>query len=332
MTGTYILDFFNDPQDILDSFLPYYQTAELLDVSDPNQIMDLFEKLKASGIFLWQEVEQFGSYYYQKNKSQAALQNLCQPAVDRWKHRYEIAVSDYKTAKEMLARTKKTRDAVLIANAENELKEAKTEKDFLELFKKDLGTYVRQYEFMSQIVDYNDQSFEKLSSYARELRPMLRESLEEEDPIDLYNVELSHYRLSKIRQQDLRLNPDGDHLLDPAGEFGSGRAKDKKEDKLSHIIEQLNELFETEGLSDEDMVNYAHTVKDKIRENERVMSQLENNKDDRQLLHGDLPDAVIDAILDSSDVHQNLKMQLLSNEQKASKFTKLILSLLREAV
>jgi len=44
VTGTYILDFFNDPQDILDSFLPYYQTAELLDVSDPNQIMDLFEK------------------------------------------------------------------------------------------------------------------------------------------------------------------------------------------------------------------------------------------------------------------------------------------------
>ena len=32
-----MLDFFNDPQDILDSFQPYYQTAELADVSDPNQ-------------------------------------------------------------------------------------------------------------------------------------------------------------------------------------------------------------------------------------------------------------------------------------------------------
>ncbi|TXL23352.1 restriction endonuclease subunit R, partial [Methylococcaceae bacterium HT2] len=34
-TGTFILDFFNDPDDILEAFQPYHQTAELDDVSDP---------------------------------------------------------------------------------------------------------------------------------------------------------------------------------------------------------------------------------------------------------------------------------------------------------
>ncbi|WP_422595436.1 type I restriction enzyme subunit R domain-containing protein [Pseudomonas sp.] len=43
--GTFILDFFNEPQEILDSFQPYFQTAELADVSNPDLIFDLFEKL-----------------------------------------------------------------------------------------------------------------------------------------------------------------------------------------------------------------------------------------------------------------------------------------------
>ncbi len=50
-SGTFVLDFFNDPEDILAAFQPYYQTAELADVSNPDQIFDLFEKLKASKIF-----------------------------------------------------------------------------------------------------------------------------------------------------------------------------------------------------------------------------------------------------------------------------------------
>ena len=58
---------------------------------------------------------------------------------------------------------------MLIANAENCLKDCQKEKDALEIFKKDLGTFVRFYEFMSQIVDYDDTGLEKLALYARNL-------------------------------------------------------------------------------------------------------------------------------------------------------------------
>ena len=105
----------------------------------------------------------------------------------------------------MFERTKRTQDAVLIANAENNFKDCKQKKDALEIFKKDLGAVVRFYEFMSQIVDYDDKVLEKLSLYARNLRPMLREAETDEADIDLSNVVLSHYRLSKIRQQDIQL-------------------------------------------------------------------------------------------------------------------------------
>ena len=327
-TGTYILDFFNDPQDILDAFQPYYQTAELADVSDPNLIFDLFDKLRAEGIFLWQEVEQFCDAFFVKSKSNAAIANICKPAVERWNIRYKSAVEAFNQAKEMFERTKLTGDAVLIANAENSFKECKREKDALEIFKKDLGTFVRFYEFMSQIVDYNDKDLEKLSLYARNLRPMLRESVQDGDDIDLSNVMLSHYRLSKIRQQHLALKEDApDYQLEPGAELGTAKPRNRKEDLLSQIIVRLNELFITDNLTDQDLVSYAYTIRDKVKENQSVMHQIANNTPEQAML-GDFPKAIDDAILGSSEAHKEQVMQLLSDPKRSAEFAKLIFELL----
>ncbi len=329
--GTFVLDFFNDPEEILASFQPYYQTAELADVSDPGLIFDLNEKLRAERIFLWQEVEQFCEAFLQKSKSNAAIANICKPAVERWQLRYKSAIDAYKLAKEMFERTKKTKDPVLIANAENSFKECKAEKDALEIFKKDLGTFVRFYEFMSQIVDYDDKDLEKLCLYARNLRPMLRESLIDEDAIDLDNVILSHYRLSEIRRQDLKLQENSpDYQLEPGEGLGTAKAKDKKEEFLSLIINRLNELFITDELTNKDLVNYAYTIRDKISENELVMMQIANNTPEQALL-GDFPKAVDDAVMDSSEAHQNQMMQLLSDPAKAAGFARVVYDLLKVA-
>ncbi|MBC8438580.1 MAG: type I restriction endonuclease subunit R [Deltaproteobacteria bacterium] len=330
-SGTFVLDFFNEPEDILESFQPYYQTAELADVSDPDLIFDLFDKLRAAGIFLWHEVEQFCEAFLQKSKSNAAIANICKPAVERWKIRYKSAVEAYSQAKNMFERTKKTDDSVLIANAENSFKECKKEKDALEIFKKDLGTFVRFYEFMSQIVDYDNKDLEKLSLYARNLRPMLRESLIDEDDIDLNNVVLSHYRLSEMRRQDLKLKEDaGEYKLKPGEGFGTAKPKDIKEAFMSQIISRLNELFITAQLTDKDLVNYVYTIRDKISENKLVMMQIANNTPEQAML-GDFPKAVDDAVMDSSEVHQNQMMQLLSDPLKAAGFARVVFDLLKMA-
>jgi type I restriction enzyme R subunit len=328
-TGTFVLDFFNDSEEILAAFQDYFQTAELEDVSDPNLIFELFDKLRAAGIFSWSEVEQFCDAFFVKNKSNAAIANICKPAIERWSKRYKSAIEAYKQAREMFERTKKTNDAVLIANAENSLKDCKKEKDALEIFKKDLGTFVRFYEFMSQIVDYSDKDLEKLSLYARNLRPMLRESVVDEDDIDLSNVELSHYRLSKIKQQHIKLQiDDPDSKLEPGEGMGSATAKDKKEELLSQLISKLNELFITDNLTENDMVNYAYTVRDKVSENALVMEQLKNNSPEQAML-GDFGKAIDDAILDSNEAHQNQMMQLLSDPVKSAGFSKLVFDMLR---
>jgi type I restriction enzyme R subunit len=329
-TGTFILDFFNEPEEILTSFQPYFQTAALADVSDPDLIFDLFDKLRAAGIFTWTEVEQFCDAFFQKSKSNAAIANICKPAIERWQKRYKSVVEAYKQAKTIFERTKATRDAVLIANAENSFKQCKLEKDALEIFKKDLGTFVRFYEFMSQIVDYDDKELEKLSLYARNLRPMLRETVMDDDDIDLNSIVLSHYRLSKIRQQALAMQESGDYKLEPGDEAGTAKAKDKKVEFLSPIVYRLNALFITDHLTENDMVNYAHTIRDKVRENELVMRQLANNSAEQAML-GDFPKAVDDAILDSNEVHCNQMMQLLSDPKKAAGFAKVVFDLLTAA-
>ncbi|MGO2331708.1 MAG: type I restriction endonuclease subunit R [Pseudoalteromonas nigrifaciens] len=327
-TGTFVLDFFNAPEDILEAFQPYYQTAELADVTDPQVVFDLFEKLRASGIFLWSEVEQFCAAFFTKNKSNAAISNIIHPAKERWQKRYASAIEAYIKAKEMFERTKKTEDAVLIANAETSFKECKQEKDRLEIFKKDLGSFTRFYEFMSQLVEYDDKELEKLSLFARHLRPLLREKIVTEDELDLDNVVMSHYRLSKIRQQDIQLKEgEPDYKLEPSNDVGSAKAKDKKEAFLSQIIDKLNEVFITDNLTNKDMLNYAFTVRDKLTENASVMSQIANNSPEQAML-GDFPQAMDDAILGSSDAHQEQMMQLLSDPARNQQFQRVIFDML----
>jgi len=283
------------------------------------------------GIFTWKEVEQFADAFFQKSKSPAALANICKPAVERWQVRYTEAVKAYKQGRDEFERTKKTGDSVLIGNAETRFKEAKQVKDGLDIFKKDLGTFVRFYEFMSQIVDYDDKDLEKLSLYARNLRPMLRESFEDDDPIDLSNVEMELYRLTKQRQQHLQMDEaDGDYGIKGGEAAGTAKAKDKKEERLSLIIDRLNELFITDQLTKDDLVNYAETIRDKVKENDSVMKQIANNTDEQAML-GDFPKAIDEAIMDSSEAHQNQMFQLLGDPKKAKSFARIVFELLKVA-
>ena len=330
-TGVYILDFVNDPAEIKEAFMPYYQTAELADVSDPNKVFDLSDKLRESKIFTTSEVNTFWDVFRIESKSAAAVANVCKPAVQRWNNQYKEATAELVVKKDMAKRAKKSDDPVLMANADKELKEVTTIIDKLGLFKKDLITYVRFYEFMSQILDYADPYLEKLCLYARNLAPMLRESMIHEDEIDLHNVELSHYRLSVVSKQNLGLaTADCPTELEPGEGLGSGKGKDIKEEFISQIITRLNEVFITDELTDKDMINYAFAIRDKISEDIAVMLQIKNNTPEQALL-GDFPKAMESAVMDSSEAHQNQMHQLLSDTTKAAGFARVVFSMLQGA-
>ena len=88
---TFVLDFVNDPEEIKASFEPYFKTAQLSGVSDPNVVHDLQSKLDSAGIYLISEIDTFVKAYFSKTGTQKDLQAAIAPSVDRFRGRLNVA-------------------------------------------------------------------------------------------------------------------------------------------------------------------------------------------------------------------------------------------------
>jgi type I restriction enzyme R subunit len=320
---TFVLDFMNKPEEILVAFQPYYKTAKLEDVSNPNLVYELKDKLDGQDIYRWEEVEAFVKAFFSDKASQAQLMHHCRPARERFSFRYKQVMAVVREAEELLREAKKTGNEVVIKNAQNSYSEAKKGKDVLDIFKRDLKRFTRFYEFVSQIIDFDDEELEKLSIYGRHLLPLLREERLDDD-VDLADIEMTHYRLAKKREEQIKLENEDGTLRPPSDE--SANPKDRETEKLSEIVARMNKLFEGE-FTDGDALSYARTIVTKLRENERVMTQLRENKPD-QAMKGDFPTAVEDAVIESMETHSELAKQFLGKERVRKGFAKLVMDLI----
>ena len=324
---TFILDFFNEPEDILEAFAPYYCKAELADVSDPNVVYDLQRGLDASGIYHWPEVEAFAMAFFNPKAPASSLSYHCRPAQDRFKQRYLAILEQLQVWKEARDTAERNGDEKGRQRAEQELKEAGTTRDELDLFRKNLASFVRTYEFLSQIVHFDDPELEQLCVYAKHLHPLLRIDRLDEDDIDVSELALTHYRLTKRAEHQLRLEEEqGDYGLTPVSEVGSGKPHDPEKQRLAEIIDRLNDLYGAE-VSDDDQLHFANGIADRIERDEVVMAQVRGHSED-QVMHGLFPKKVTDAVLDALSDHEKLSMPLLESEEAGRQFALLILKLL----
>jgi type I restriction enzyme R subunit len=327
---TFILDFFNEPQDILDAFLPYYTKAELTDVTDPQIIYDLQKKLDAEGIYHWQEVEAFALAFFDAKAQASKLSYYCAPAKERFAKRYAFSLESRQQALDYKRIAETTGDSVGLKKAEHALKEAGEQVDQLDLFRKNLQGFVRLYEFLSQIVPYEDRELEQLCVYAKHLHPLLRVDRLLQDDVDVGELQLSHYRLSKRAEHQLRLHEEtGEYTLKPVSDVGSGKPHDPEKKRLSEIIEALNDIFGAE-VSDDDQLQFLTGIAQRISRQEDVMAQVNNHSVD-QVMHGLFPRRVLDTVLDAMTDHEKLSLEVLDNETKSRAFALVILKMLKTA-
>ena len=327
---TFILDFFNEPQDILDAFLPYYTKAELTDVTDPQIIYDLQKKLDAEGIYYWQEVEAFALAFFDPKAQASKLSYYCAPAKERFARRYAFSLESRQQALDYKRTAEANGDSAGLKKAEHALKEAGEQVDQLDLFRKNLQSFVRLYEFLSQIVPYEDHELEQLCVYAKHLHPLLRVDRLLEDDVDVGELQLSHYRLSKRAEQVLRLNEErGKYTVKPGSDVGSGKPHDPEKKRLSEIIEALNDIFGAE-VSDDDQLQFLTGIAQRISRQEDVMAQVNNHSVD-QVMHGLFPKRVLDTVLDAMTDHEKLSLEVLDNETKSRAFALVILKMLKTA-
>lgn len=272
---TFVLDFVNKPEEILKSFQPYYRTAQLEEVTDPNLVHELMTKLNKAGVYYWSEVETFAQAFFNpKVKTQAALHGVLKPAFDRY----------------------------VDLDAEPQ-----------ELFRKDLASFLRLYEFLSQIIPYNDPDLEKLFVFGKNLMPRLAEQGRKEFLSLDSDVKLTHYRLQKLGEQQLDLEKAEVVKLAGISEAGTGAAPEDERKELREIVAKMNDLFSGD-ITEADFIGAVTTWQGRLMASEKLAAQALNNSEE-QFAMGDVRDEFTDVVIEAKDAQNRIADQLLKDER-----------------
>jgi type I restriction enzyme R subunit len=291
---TYVLDFVNDPRDILKAFKTYHTTA-----TDPDQVLDLRAKLDATGYYDTHEVERVVKAEFDLPQTQAKLAAAIQPVANR-------LLARYKAAQAALA-------AAIEKHDDKAEKAARDTREALEKFKHDAAAFVRLYAFLSQIFDYGNTDIEKRSIFFRRLVPLLDFGREREG-VDLSKVVLTHHKLKSKGKQTLDLTDGESPKLKPVTETGGGTQRDPDKALLSEIIAKVNDLFEGE-LTDDDKLVYVNHVKTKLMESEILRQQAANNSKQQFASSPDLPNELMNAIIGAFEAHGKMSTQALNSDK-----------------
>jgi type I restriction enzyme R subunit len=297
---TYILDFVNDPAEVLKSFKTYYETAELEGTTDPNLVYDLRAKLDAYGHYDDNEVERVVAAELDPQANQAQLVAAIFPVADR-------LLKQYKELKQEAEAAKAKGD-------EKAEKEAKEGMAALQLFKSTLVSFQRVYSFLSQIFDYGNTDIEKRAIFFRRLLPLL-DFGRERNELDLSGLKLTHYTLKNKGKKYLGLSEGEAEKLEPMTEAGSGEVRDKEKALLAEIIAKVNDLFEGELTDDDKLVYVNNVLKGKMLQSDALVEQATNNTKEQFSNSPDLDKELLNAIMDAFEAHQTMSKQALQSER-----------------
>ncbi len=296
---TFVLDFVNDPEEVLTAFKAYYTTAELSGATDPNIVLTLRAKLDATGFYDDFEVNRVVEVELNPNSKQSQLQAAVEPVAHR-------LLTQFKNAKA-------ARKAAMEAKDEIAAKAAKDQMDALVLFRSDMVTYERAYTFLSQIFDYGNTDFEKRAIFYKHLLRLLKFGLER-DTVDLSQVVLTHHNLKDKGKQAMKL-PGGEYpKLAPITEAGSGAVQEKEKAYLREIIEKLNSIFGGDT-TDGDQLSFVKAITSKMDESEMLRSQAAANTKEQFANSPDLVKGLVDANIESFDAFTELSSKVLNSPE-----------------
>ena len=212
---TFVLDFVNEPEEIHLSFAPYYELTSVGEQASAEQLYALQADLNSAQIYYQEEVDGFCSVFFAPKATHSMGDHA---KLNAW---LDKAVKRF---------------------AERQADEHGQED--CEEFRGKLVAFRNLYAFLSQIIPYGDSDLEKLYTYVRFLIPKLpRRASGPQYHFD-DEVALKYYRLQKISEGGIALQPDQPGLLDGPTEVGTAVVTDEKV-ALSTLVELINQRFGT---------------------------------------------------------------------------------------
>ncbi|NTV67559.1 MAG: type I restriction endonuclease subunit R [Chlorobaculum sp.] len=218
---TFILDFVNDPEEIMEAFRQYYEGSVMGEEVDSDRLYEVKAELDASGIYLHEEVEQFAAIFFAPKRRQTPADH-------------------------------KKMNAVLDQAAARFTSLLNSEEDAAELWRGKALAFRNLYAFLSQVIPYQDSDLEKLFTYLRFFT--LKLPKRQNGPTYQFDEEvgLDYYRLQKISEGSIDLKEGMAKPLDGPREVGSGMVREENV-SLSKLIDLINERFGSE-LTDADQL------------------------------------------------------------------------------
>jgi type I restriction enzyme R subunit len=205
-TETFILDFVNETEDILNHFQPYYTTTELVGETDPDKLYDIEYKIETFQLFNQNKINHFCEEFYKKSDTDEKLHSIVDDVVENWK--------------------------------KLETEEQKEE------FKSTIQSFIRLYSYISQITKFTEIRWEKLYVFLRFLNKKLPKK--DGDKLTLTDtIDLGSLRIQYIGREKLTLESVVGEL-DPLYETGSKSQIEEEKELLSQIIKKINEVYGTE--------------------------------------------------------------------------------------
>lgn len=220
-TAPMVLDFRNDPASIQEDFKLYYSDAYVKTEVDPNALITLADRLDTAGLYSPEQLRAISDAYLAE-KGGEELQRLCGPIKHAWNGQLKQA----------------------------RIHKDKQREDELLSFRADLIAYQHAWEFLSQIVDYQDADLHRRAILATLLARNLHVEAQGDDDDYMAGVQLLGVHLAPEKiQEDFSLTDgaDGEMLLPLfEGEFGGGGDGGLK-GPLSEAIDKVNNLFKARG-------------------------------------------------------------------------------------
>lgn len=309
---TFVLDFVNDPQEVLAAFKTYYDTATLEDVTDPNLVFNLRSKLDAAGFYDDFEVTRVVEVLLkpEAKAKQAELVGALTPVMQRMVQQYKDAKQRYQLARQQEDEAAK--------------KEAWDEMEALQLFKRDMASYLRIYTFLSQIFDYANTEIEKRFLFYKVLLPLL-DFQRESETIDLSQVVLTHHALRDKGRQAMPLNTGANPNLQPITDTGSGSVQEKEKALLAEIIAKVNDLFEGELTDGDKLVYVNHVLKGKLMESATLVQQAQANTKKQFEESPNLDQEMVNAAMDADAAFSAITRQVLASEKVRQRLKEILL-------
>jgi type I restriction enzyme R subunit len=268
---TMVLDFVNEQEVIEASFQDYYQKTELEGATDPNKLYNLKYTLEQMRVFTPEDLAEFVDLFVVKKLKSERLQPFFQRIVETG---YENLASEHKGKKDY-----------------EKLKAAAKDK-----FRKETARYVRQYNFISQIMTFTDTALEKFYLFAKLL---LRQLPYQKQTLPLEVVEMIDMEKFRVQEEQNGrvVLAEEDATLTPTADDGHRGKKEEEKEKLKVIVQKLNEDY---GINFEEADRVINAIKLKLEEDEALRAAFKT-KSIEFLRRQKLQDSIKQAFLDNAD-------------------------------